>query len=212
MDARRFDRLAKGLACHLPRRGLLGSITAAGLSALGGRHAVSAQPAQEITGTVSVPCTPCNCDAAGENCQCCLIGITGGGIVRTEIGDATLVLFATEIGDEAQRQATGFVRWIDPVSNGGMSLESVGPIAYEWTTENTGERAIRGTMAVNGEGQEPFVLQLVDTGSAEGSGDTASLEVGDLAAAAGNTGFGYAAAGQIVGGDIQLLDAVAAVD
>lgn len=212
MDARRFDRLTKGLARHLPRRGLLGSIGAAGLAALTERRAAPALAAQEIAATVSIPCTPCNCDANGENCQCCLIGITGGGIVRTEIGDATLVLFATELGDEAERQATGFVRWIDPVSNGGLTLESVGPITYEWATENAGERAIRGTMAVNGEGQEPFVLQLVDTGSAEGSGDTASLEVGDLTAAESNTGFGYTATGQIVGGDIQLLDAVAAVD
>jgi hypothetical protein len=211
MDARRFDRFTKGLARHLPRRGLLGGIGAAGLAAVAGRAALPRQAgAQEVAGTVAVPCTPCRCDANGDNCQCCLIGISGGGIVRTEIGDATLVLFATELGDEAERQATGFVRWIDPVSNGGLTLESVGPITYEWREQAAGTRDIRGTMAVNGEGQEPFVLHLVDAGD-EQTGDAASLEVGDLAAA-GDTAFSYSAAGQVVGGDIQLLDDIAAVD
>jgi hypothetical protein len=210
MDAGRFDRLTKGLARHLPRRGLLGTLGAAGLAAVAGVAAPARGRAQEVENTVAVPCTRCNCDASGQNCQCCLIGVTGGGIVRTEIGDATLVLFATELGDEAERQATGFVRWVDPISNGGMTLESVGPITYEWRGQNTGERDIRGVMAINGEGEEPFVLHLVDTGSEQTGGDTASLEVGDLAAAEGV--FSYIAAGQVVGGDIQLLDTVAAVD
>ncbi|MBA2520406.1 MAG: hypothetical protein H0V24_12125, partial [Chloroflexia bacterium] len=139
-----------------------------------------------------------------DNCECCLTGVTGGGVVRTEAADATLVLFATELGDEAERQATGFVRWIDPTTNGGMTLESVGPITYEWRVET--EREIRGTMAVNGEGEEPFVLFVTDAGSAQPGNDTARLQVGDLDATEGGDRFGYQAAGIVVGGDIQFLD------
>lgn len=209
MDARRFDRWTKGLARHVPRRGLLGGIGVAGLGTLLGARGTQAQEDDEEDEhrTASIACRDCNCDAYGENCECCLNGITGGGIVRTDVGDATLVLFATELGDDAERRATGFVRWIDPVSNGGMTLESSGPIAYEWELENELAREIRGTMAVNGEGEEPFVLLLVVSESAEPGGDTASLEVGNLTGG----GFGYAATGQIIGGDLQLLDTSAPI-
>lgn len=211
MDAQRFDRLTKVLARHLPRRGLLGGIGVAGLGTLFGARAAWAQTpdAEEEHEDRSAPiaCRSCNCDAYGENCECCLNGITGGGIVRTEAGDATIVLFATELGDDADRQATGFVRWIDPVSNGGMTLESTGPIAYRWELENELAREIRGTMAVNGEGEEPFVLLLVVSSSAQPGSDLVSLEVGDLSGG----GFGYVAGGQIIGGDFQLLDSAAPI-
>ncbi|MDQ3694549.1 MAG: hypothetical protein M3464_13115 [Chloroflexota bacterium] len=213
MEARRFDHLTRSLVRNLPRRGLLGGLAAAVSTALVGRRAVQAQLSEEDgERTVAVSCRPCNCDAFGENCECCLNGVTGGGIVRTEVGDATLVLFTTELGDEAERQATGFVRWIDPSTNGGMTLESVGPIAYAWELENEQEREIRGTMAVNGEGTEPFVLYVTDAGPDQLGNDTARLDVGDLDAAEGSSErFGYRAAGIVVGGDIQLLDTVTPV-
>lgn len=215
MAANRFDRFTNRVAYHVPRRGLLAGIGTAGLAAVFSRGTVRAQTPEDDDDdggerTVSVTCRPCNCDAGGDNCDCCLNGITGGGVVRTEAGDATLVLFATELGDEAERQATGFVRWIDPATNGGMTLESVGPIAYEWELE--AERQIRGTMAVNGEGQEPFVLYVSDAGADQPGNDTARLEVGDLDAADGGGGaFGYQAAGIVIGGDIQFLDTVSPV-
>ena len=208
MDSQRFDRLAKGLARHLPRRGLLGGIGLAGIGTLIGARASWAQSDESETRTAPIACRPCNCDDNGENCECCLNGVTGGGVVRTEVGDATLVLFATELGDEAERQATGFVRWIDPVSDGGMTLESVGPISYQWELENQLAREIRGTMAVNGESEAPFVLLLTISESPEPGAATVSIEVGDLD---GADGFGYVASGQIIGGGLQLLDATAPV-
>lgn len=218
MDASRFDRLTRGLARHLPRRGLLGGAGLAGIASVvgggsGAAHVSVArrQEHEHATQTVAIACTPCQCDEAGENCECCLNGITGGGIVRTGTGDATLVLFATELGDEAERQATGFVRWTDPSSNGGIVLESVGPIAYFWEFEDEQAREIRGTMSINGEGEEPFVLHLIDTGLGAPGSDSVQLDVGDLAAVEGSSSgtFGYTAAGPIVGGDIQLLETVA---
>lgn len=222
MDAARFDRFTRGLARHLPRRGLLGGAGMAGLASLLGARPAAAQKSDEAapeddaaTGSVPVACRPCHCDEAGENCDCCLNGITGGGIVRTEIGDVTLVLFATELGDEAERQATGFVRWTDPTTEGGLVLESVGPIAYFWELEDEQAREIRGLMSINGEGEEPFVLQLIDTGLGAPGSDSAALVVGDLAVieggGSGSGAFGYTASGPIVGGDIQLLETVAPV-
>jgi hypothetical protein len=207
MDPQRLDRLAKGLARHLPRRGLLGGISLAGIGTLIGARASWAQSGESEHRTAQVACRPCHCDDNGENCECCLNGVTGGGVVRTEVGDATLVLFATELGDEAERQATGFVRWIDPVTDGGMTLESVGPISYQWELENELAREIRGTMAVNGEGEEPFVLLLTVSEAEQPGSDLASLEVGDLTGG----GFGYVTSGQIIGGGLQLLDTIAPV-
>ncbi len=218
MDAAQFDRFTRGLARHLPRRGLLGGAGLAGIATIaGGRRGAAQEKTSEHDHAaerqfVSIACTPCHCDEAGENCECCLNGITGGGIVRTETADATLVLFATELGDEAERQATGFVRWTDPTTEGGLVLESVGPIAYFWELEDTQAREIRGLMTINGEGEEPFVLHLIDTGLGAPGSDSVQLDVGDLAALDGSSGtFGYTAAGPIVGGDIQLLETVALV-
>jgi hypothetical protein len=220
MDAAHFDRFTRGLARHLPRRGLLGGAGLAGIATIIGGRPGAAQdtdPSKLDDAAerqfVTIACTPCRCDEDGENCDCCLNGITGGGIVRTEVGDATLILFATELGDEAERQATGFVRWTDPTSEGGLVMESVGPIAYFWELDDAQAREIRGLMSINGEGEQPFVLHLIDSGLGAPGSDSARLDVGDLAAAEGDGSglFGYTAAGPIVGGDIQLLETVAPV-
>ena len=127
MNARRFDALARTFARSLPRRGLFrtgaGSATAALLTD-------RARGAVQDGDTVGLPCAPCNC--TDGNCDCCLIGITGGGVVRTGTGDVNLVLFATQLAMDAAQQAAGFVRWLNPNAEGGLTLESVGPIAYTW--------------------------------------------------------------------------------
>ena len=220
MESQRFDHLARAIARRLPRRGLLAALGTGGLATLPGRKSARAQanstigptPADTESRVVSILCRPCQCNDAGEDCECCLNGVTGGGIVRTAASDATLVLFATAVGDAADRQATGFVRWIDPGIEGGITLESVGPIAYEWEgLETATAREIRGTMSVNRAGEEPFVLRLT-AGETAADSDTAWLEVGDLAALQGDLdAFAYAAQGPLVGGDIQLLDEVTPV-
>src|SRR5690349_3562154 len=131
MNSRRFDALTRSLARTLPRRGMLRTATAlvagASASTLGVRSLL-AQEDEEISGSVGLPCVPCNCN--GDECDCCLIGITGGGVLRTATGDVNVVLFATQLADDAPQQAAGFVRWMDP--SGGLVMESVGPIAYAW--------------------------------------------------------------------------------
>src|SRR3712207_5779355 len=103
MDSKRFDQISRAIARRLPRRGLIAALSAAGLATLNrprltrGQSSgdASSSPASGETRVIAVTCAPCQCNEAGEDCQCCLNGVTGGGIVRTETSDATLVLFAT---------------------------------------------------------------------------------------------------------------------
>ena len=131
--------------------------------------------------------------------------------MRTADGDANLILFATQLADDAPQEAAGFVRWLDPNAEGGLTLESVGPIAYDWPEGEEQLRNIRGIMTVNGEGDQPFLLEVFDAGADLLGEDTARLTVGDALGDGSSSGFGYEAAGTVVGGDIQLLSSVAPV-
>jgi hypothetical protein len=203
MNARRFDALARSLARHLPRRGLLRGLTGTGAGLLAAR-AGSAAHAQG--NSIGLPCVPCNCE--GDACACCLIGVTGGGVLETPGGNINLVLFATQLADDAPQEAAGFVRWLDPNLETGLTLESVGPIAYDWPEGDEHWRNVRGVMAVNGQGEEPFLLEVFDAGPDKPGEDMAKIMVGDPES---TTGFGYKAEGTLVGGDIQLLSSVAPV-
>lgn len=124
MQGRTFDAIARAFARNLPRRGLLrhagAAVAAAGAIRTGGGEAVAREAS-----SVGLPCAPCNC--TGDVCDCCLIGITGGGVVRTEGGDVNLVLFATRLADDAPQEAAGFVRWLDPNAEGGLSWKASAP-------------------------------------------------------------------------------------
>jgi hypothetical protein len=203
MNACRFDALTRAIARSLPRRGILRAAAAAAVMPIGWSGARRAMAQGE---SVGLPCMPCNC--TGDECDCCLIGITGGGVVRTEAGDTTLVLFATQLADDAPQEAAGFVRWLDPNSEGGLTLESIGPIAYDWPEGEEHLRNVRGVMAVNGQDEQPFVLEVFDAGPGLVGQDTARIVVGDAGDA---SGFSYEAAGTVVGGDIQILESVAPI-
>lgn len=206
MHARRFDALTRALAGTLPRRGVLR--TAAAVAAAASVSTLIPQrlqaQAEDPAGNVSLPCVPCNC--TGDVCDCCLIGITGGGVLRTSTGDVNVVLFATQLADDAPQQAAGFVRWMDPHTDGGLVLESVGPVAYESPEGDTRLRHVSGTMAINGGDLQPFELQVMDAGPGKSTEDAASLRVGGSGG-----GFVYEAAGTMIGGDLQLLSDVAPI-
>lgn len=210
MDAGRFDSLTRHLARTLPRRGIMRSLAATGaVLGMGGMSARAAQDADTPRENVGIPCVPCNCTADG--CDCCLIGITGGGVIRTDVGDINLVLFATQLAEDAPQEAAGFVRWMDPNPQGGVTLESVGPIAYQWEEGDENNRNVSGTMILNGQDQHPFVLDVYDAGPGKSGEDTATLRVGAKVGGSGATGFGYEATGVLVGGDLQLLTTVAPI-
>lgn len=240
MDHRRFDSLTRAFADRLPRRRVLGRLGGSGLAAMvalrGDARRTAAQgadstavateeivepPVTVVTAVatsaperrarkVELFCEECNCD--GDECGCCLSGITGGGAVQLANEAAQLVLFASRL-EEGAPQAVGFVRWFDPNAEGGeLTLESVGPITYDEIPGQEQAREVRGTMQANGAGQHPFVLRVNDAGPAALGQDTASLAAGDRAAEGGSqTGFGYGAEGPLIGGDLQLLGQVAAV-
>jgi hypothetical protein len=149
--------------------------------------------------------------AQDEPGVCRIVGITGGGVVRTDGGDITLVLFASRFVEGDGQPAEGKVRWLDPGFEGGLSLESVGPVLYEDVEGNERGREVRGLALVNGEFEAPFVL-VVNDNTVEGSGeqvpDRCSIQAGNLIGATGTPtsgGWGYAAAGELVGGDLILL-------
>jgi hypothetical protein len=205
MNARRFDALARSFVQTLPRRGLFRA--GAGLAAaMGALRSERSRVAAQDTDTVGLPCAPCNCTDGG--CDCCIIGITGGGVLRTETGDVNLILFATQLAEGAPQEAAGFVRWIDPNAEGGLMLESVGPIAYDWPEGEEHLRYVTGIMSVNGQDEQPFELEVFDAGPELAGEDTARLKVGTPS---DTSGFGYEAAGTLVGGDLQLLSSVAPI-
>ncbi|HEX2282948.1 MAG TPA: hypothetical protein VHG52_14415 [Thermomicrobiales bacterium] len=205
MDAPRFDALARSLARHLPRRRFFR--TSAAAAALATFRATPGRTAAQVTQSVGLPCKPCNC--TDGRCDCCLIGMTGGGVVRTQSGDVNLVLFATQLAADALQEAAGFVRWLDPNTEGGLTLESIGPIAYTWPDGEEHLRTVTGVMTINGGDQQPFQLEVFDAGPGLVGQDTARLTVGDRAG--DGSGFTYEAAGIVVGGDLQLLSSVAPI-
>jgi hypothetical protein len=103
------------------------------------------------------------------------------------------------------------VRWLLPdAPDGQVTLESVGPLAYEEPQQQ--ERVLRGTMQVDGSGEHPFTLRLVDAGPDAIGEDTAALLVGTRAAADGaDGGYSYEGEGKLIAGDLQLLSVVAPV-
>lgn len=207
MNSRRFDALTRSLARSLPRRGVLSAAAAVAASASFaglGREALATHEV-DPSGSVGLPCVPCNCQ--GDDCECCLIGITGGGVLRTSVGDVNVVLFATQLAEDAPQQAAGFVRWMDPNVEGGLTLESVGPVAYEWPEGEEKLRNVSGMMLINGGEQQPFTMQVFDAGPGQSTEDSASLRVGSPDSGA----FSYEAAGTMIGGDLQLLSDVAPI-
>ncbi|MFT4037135.1 MAG: hypothetical protein QM692_03050 [Thermomicrobiales bacterium] len=207
MNSRRFDAFTRSLGRSLPRRGLLGAAAAVAATGSAGALAREALATHEEnpSGSVGLPCVPCNCK--GDDCECCLIGVTGGGVLRTSVGDVNVVLFATQLAEDAPQQAAGFVRWMDPNAEGGLILESVGPIAYEWPEGEEQLRNISGMMLINGGEQQPFTMQVFDAGPGQSAEDSASLRVGSADGGA----FSYEAAGTMIGGDLQLLSDVAPI-
>jgi hypothetical protein len=162
----------------------------------------------ETARAVQLRCEPCFC--VGDECECCLSGITGGGVVGTVEGDVQLVLFASVV-QEGSTQAVGFVRWLLPEARDGhVTLESVGPLAYEELAQR--ERALRGIMQVDGSGEHPFALRLFDAGPDAIGEDAAALLVGARTVADGDDGgFSYEGEGRLIAGDLQLLGEIAPV-
>jgi hypothetical protein len=107
----------------------------------------------------------------------------------------------------------GNVLWLDGAA--GVSLRSTTITEYlvpQVQPEQGALRQIIGMMSVEGEGEFPFELEIVDVGLPGSETDTVDLRVGDGARMSDNAtptsglGFSYMATGTVVTGDIQELD------
>jgi hypothetical protein len=176
------------------RRGLLGRFAASGAAAMGAALGVRRRAT-----------------AQGDEVACRIVGVTGGGVIRTTGSDITLVLFASRFVEGDGQPAEGKVRWLDPSFDGGLSLESTGAIVYQDVDGDERSREVRGIASVNGEFEAPFVLLVTDNtveGSTESPPDRCVIQAGNLIGDTGTPtsgGWGYAAEGELIGGDLLLI-------
>jgi hypothetical protein len=141
-------------------------------------------------------------------------GITGGGYLQLERGEATFSLFASRmIFDEEKREVIlGRVLWEDMPN--GPKLTSTRITDYEVRDSDVGEaRRIRGFMTVGDDARElPFTLDVVDVAFPGAGQDTVVLTVGDGAGTAEpgtpvpSYGYSYTASGILNAGDIEDVD------
>jgi hypothetical protein len=144
-------------------------------------------------------------------------GMVGGGLVKLEQGFANVSMLATQSTFPDQRQVVvGSILWVETGTQ--VSLASIDVTSYEDLPGVEAGRRIQGTMRVNGKGQFPFVLEVVDGGLPGSGKDTIALTVGDgLSAATRGTpaegttsetedSFRYHVSGTFASGDIQDVD------
>jgi hypothetical protein len=142
-------------------------------------------------------------------------GMAGGGLVRFEEREAQFSVFASRLifAADTPEVVVGRVLWVDAPL--GFTMRSTQVVTYrvvEMPSDQGQGRELFGTMRVNGEDAYPFSLLLIDAGPAGSGRDTLSLTVGNGARQADSVtpvwglGFGYAAAGPIVTGDVQVIN------
>jgi hypothetical protein len=141
-------------------------------------------------------------------------GMVGGGLVQFEQGEANFSLFVSRLiyAEDDAEVIVGSILWVDGVA--GITLWSSAVTEYivpEVQPEQGVSRRIIGTMSVNGEGEHPFELEVIDVDLPGSGKDTVDLKVGDGARASDKAtptsglGSSYTAAGTVATGDIQEL-------
>lgn len=130
-------------------------------------------------------------------------GVAGGGLVQfTSRGTAMVAhcsVFATRLDVDEAPVFVGLFRWAEPR---GITLRTEAITEYRPPADGR-PAEIHGTVPVEGQGNQPFVL-LVEDGGPPGSGlDTLALKVG--AAAGGTDGFSYEATALLIVGDLTWL-------
>ncbi len=148
-------------------------------------------------------------------------GMNGGGLLKfVRDGQPVLAhfsLFASSVQfSEDLTAVVGRIQWTEAGS--GLVLESTEVNSCTVMPDNPGGRDVHGRMTVNGEGDYPFTMQLIDNGPPGTGKDSLSLEVGSPAArkAEGDdpsdTKAIYAVKAQLVAGDLQWLSFDTPVD
>ena len=141
-------------------------------------------------------------------------GITGGGMARFErVSQPVLVhfsIFASAVQfPDGEAAFVGRLQWTEPGS--GLVLESIAINDCAFSANNAGGRDVRGRINLNGAGNYPFTMQLIDNGPPGSGQDTLRLEVNSAAAreAEGEDPAEaddvYTVEAQLVAGDLQWL-------
>lgn len=123
--------------------------------------------------------------------------------MRLETGAATLALSVSARLDDAGEptgQGFGLVTWHDPGAD--LRLVSIGIDRYAPVGDLEGVREIDGLAMVNDAGPYPFVLRVEVLGGDDVGSGAVSLAVGGAARETGEAGISYAAAGNLVAGEI----------
>jgi hypothetical protein len=136
-------------------------------------------------------------------------GIAGGGVIEVADGaQATFSVFGSRffMDEEPDPIFFGGLTWVD---SRGVALVSTEISAYEPVEGEENAREMTGFLTMNGEGNHPFTLKMVDGGGPGEGMDMITLTVqspSDVASATPETGaVAYAADVVLTSGDLQLL-------
>lgn len=138
-------------------------------------------------------------------------GIVAGGSIA---GDIQFSAFGTRIeyDDGHETSQIGTLAWHDPAGlEGGPVTLALVQVASYGPGEVDDTRVLTGTVSVNGDGEVPFSLTLVDAGPIGEVVDSVHLTVGPDVAGEGWTAaptidFAYEASGELTAGDIQIIN------
>jgi hypothetical protein len=145
-------------------------------------------------------------------------GVVAGGSLEGPAGPVQFSAFGSrlESDDGSEPLLAGAIAWHDPAGADGapltlalVDIASYGPDPVD--AERT--RVMTGTVSVNGEGEHPFALRLVDNGAIGVNPDSVRLAIGEAAAevtgtpvaAGADTSFAYDVEGELTAGDIQII-------
>jgi hypothetical protein len=135
-------------------------------------------------------------------------GIAGGGVIEVSDGaEATFSVFGSRfvVDGEPDPIFFGNLTWVDSraVTLASTEISAYGPVEGE---ENA--REMTGFLTMNGEGNHPFTLKMVDGGGPGEGKDTMTLTVqasGEAAATPATGAVAYTADATLTNGDLQLL-------
>ncbi len=109
----------------------------------------------------------------------------------------------------------GALAWHDPAGLDGepLTIALLTLIAYGPASDDANARVLAGTVSVNGEGEHPFGLRLVEGGEIGAGADSLRLVVGPAAAEVTGTpvtgetdaGFAYDVEGELTAGNIEVV-------
>lgn len=141
-------------------------------------------------------------------------GMSGGGMAQLEGSDeprlANFGIFASAVQlPEGESLVLGRLQWVEAGTD--LQIQSIEVTQCKPMEDEADGAEVRGRVQVNGEGDYPFVVRVLDSGAPGSALDRMEIEVNTDLAREGVTGdlpddaFEYVAAGNLVAGDVQWI-------